>query len=383
MSVRAGEDRAGEGLPALAHLGGARALTTTPVVGTPTRGYADAYVPGAEQLGDGEIRVTVLGSGDPFIKRSQASGSLLIEVGNAARDFFFFDLGSGALANFSSLLLPVESTTKVFLSHLHADHVGDIPGLLGSLAKIGRIDPVEIWGGGCDDPELGLASFVRYMSKAMGWDRASLLGVRPTTGLEAIGHEIPYDRPAGVYERNGVKVSSFPAIHGLNGAVGYRIEYAGRTVVFSGDTRPCRFVVEAAAGADLLIHECFQSPGVVAADMGLPLETALQVLKAAHTIPDQMGQVLDLTKPRMAAVWHLDVSPGVDGVFEEIGAHYGGPVAACQDLTVFNVTADAVLVRQARVNDAPQPVHGPSTTKPLIEPAPPPPSWWAEASLDV
>jgi ribonuclease Z len=154
-------------------------------------------------------------------------------------------------------------------------------------------------------------------------------------------------------------------------------------VVFSGDTRPCRYVVEAAVGADLLIHECFQSPKVVAAAMGLPLETANTVVKAAHTIPDQMGQVLAMTKPRMGAVWHMDVSPGVNGVFEEIGAHYGGAVAACQDLTVFNVTADAVLVRQARVNDAPQPVHGPSHTKPVIEPIPEPPAWWAEAALDL
>lgn len=370
-------------LPTLAHLGGTRALTTTPIVGAPAHTYAERYIPGTEQLGEGEIRVSVLGSGDPFIKRSQASGSLLIEVGNSAKDFFFFDLGSGALANFSSLLLPVEATTKVFLSHLHADHIGDIPGLLGSVAKIGRVDPVEIWGGGSDDPELGLAAFVKYIGKVMAWDRASLLGARPTTGLEAIGHEIPFDRPAAIYERNGVRISSFPAIHGLSGAVGYKLEYAGRTVVFSGDTRPCRFVVEAAVGADLLIHECFQSPRVAAAAMGLPLDTARHVLKAAHTIPDQLGQVLDLAKPRMGAVWHLDVSPGVDGVLEEIGAHYGGAVVACQDLTVFNVTADAVIARQARVNDAPQPVHGPSHTKPEIEPPPEPPAWWADAALDI
>lgn len=370
-------------LPTPAHLGGTRALTTTPILGSPAAARPVVFVPGTEHLEEGEIRVTVLGSGDPWIRRSQASGSLLIEVGNAAKDFFFFDLGSGALANFASLLLPVESTTKVFLSHLHADHVGDVPGLLGSLAKIGRIDPVEIWGGGCDDPELGLASYVEHISKAMAWDRASLLGTRPTTGFEAVGHEIPFDRPAEIYERNGVRVSSFPAIHGLNGAVGYKIEYADLTVVFSGDTRPCRFVADAGAGADLLIHESFQSPKVVAEAMGLPLETAVHVLKAAHTIPDQVGRMLDLTKPRMAALWHLDVGPGVQGVLDEVGAHYGGPVAVCQDFTVFNVTAEAVQVRQARVNDAPSPVHGPSVGAPVVEPAPEPPGWWAEASLDV
>jgi ribonuclease Z len=155
----------------------------------------DVFVPGLEELATGEIRVTVLGSGDPWIRRSQASGSLVIEMGNPEKDFFFLDLGSGSLANFNALSLPVESTTKVFLSHLHADHIGDIPGLVGSLAKAGRVDPVEIWGGASEDPRFGLASFVEHMGKAMAWDTASVRGVRPTTGFSMIGHETPFDRP--------------------------------------------------------------------------------------------------------------------------------------------------------------------------------------------
>ena len=374
---------AASSLPPLAHLGGTLALATTPVVGAPRQQRLDMFVPGAEELAPGEIRVTVLGSGDPWIRRSQASGSLLIEVGNPEKDFFFFDLGSGSLANFTALSLPVEATTKVFLSHLHADHIGDIPGLLGSLAKDGRIDPVEIWGGGSEDPALGLAAFVDNMSKAMAWDTASIRGVRPTTGCEAIAHEIPYDRAEAVYDRNGVVVSSFPAIHALSGAVGYSVTYAGRKVVFSGDTRPCKHVVVAAEGADLLIHECFQSPKVFAKATGLPLETALRITGLAHTIPEQMGKILDRTQPRMGALWHLDVTPGVDQVFDEVGAHYGGAVTVTQDLTVFNVTEDAVVARQAKVNDAASPVHGPTKTEPELDPPVPPPAWWAEALLDV
>jgi ribonuclease Z len=343
----------------------------------------DTYVPGTEQLGAGEIRVTVLGSGDPWIRRSQASGSLLIEVGNPEKDFFFFDLGSGALANFTALGLPVEATTKVFLSHLHADHIGDIPGLLGSLAKAGRVDPVEIWGGGSDDPAMGSIAFVDHMVKALAWDTASIRGTRPTSGCEAIAHEIPYDRPAPVYAANGVEISCFPAIHALNGAVGYTLTYAGLKVVFSGDTRPCRYVVDAARSADLLIHECFQSPGVFARATGLPMETALKITSLAHTIPDQMGKILDRTKPRMAALWHLDVTPGVDAVFDELRVNYGGPVTVTQDLTVFNVTEHAVTARQATVNDAASPVHGPSKTDPIVETPVPPPTWWADALLDL
>ena len=362
---------------------GVMPLATTAVVGTPARAYAPMLVPGTEPLATGEIRVTILGSGDPWIRRSQASGSLLVEVGNAEKDFFFFDLGSGALANFNALGLPVESTTKVFLSHLHADHIGDIPGLLGSLAKAGRVDPVEIWGGGSEDPAMGLASFVDHMGKVLAWDTASVRGVRPSTGFEAIAHEIPYDRPDTIYDRNGVKISSFPAIHGLSGAVGYAIAYAGRKVVFSGDTRPCRHVVEAAAGADLLIHECFQSPAVFARATGLPLEVAVNLTRLAHTVPEQMGKILERTQPRMGALWHLDLTPGVDTVFDELGVNYQGPVTISQDLTVFNVTEEAVVARQATVNDAAPPVHGPSHSNPAPDPMPAPPSWWADALLDV
>lgn len=49
----------------------------------------------AEPLAAGEVRVTDLGSGDPFVHPSQASACVLVEVGNDERDLFLFDLGSG------------------------------------------------------------------------------------------------------------------------------------------------------------------------------------------------------------------------------------------------------------------------------------------------
>ena len=178
-------------------------------------------------------------------------------------------------------------------------------------------------------------------------------------------------------------ISSFPAIHGLSGAVGYTIAYAGRKVVFSGDTRPCRHVVEAAKGADLLIHECFQSPAVFARSTGLPLESAVAITKLAHTVPDQLGRILDLAQPRMGALWHLDLTPGVDTVFDELGAHYGGPVTVTRDFTVFDVSEAAVVARQVQVSDSMPPVHGTSQSQPDLDPRPAPPAWWADALLDV
>jgi hypothetical protein len=73
----------------------------------------------------------------------------------------------------------------------------------------------------------------------------------------------------------------------------------------------------------------------------------------------------------------------VDTVFEELGAHYQGPVTITQDFTVFNVTEAAVIARQTNVNDAASPVHGPTKASPALDPRPAPPAWWAEALLDV
>ena len=103
-------------LTELAYDGG-EALTTTAVVGTPPEQPEPADTLGGDPVAKGEIRVAILGSGGPGANRSQGSASVLIEVGNEQGDFFFFDLGSEALANFNGLHLPVTDTTKVLLSH--------------------------------------------------------------------------------------------------------------------------------------------------------------------------------------------------------------------------------------------------------------------------
>lgn len=369
-------------LTELAYEGGL-ALSTSPVVGTPTRPYADRFVPGAEALGSEEIRVTILGSGDPFVKKSQAAASLLIEVGNAEGDFFFFDLGSGALANFDGLGLPVTATTKVFLSHLHADHVGDMPTLLWSLAKAGRRDPVEVWGPAGEDDHLGTLAYAQHLEAAHAWDMKSLNGHPGQSGARAITTEVPYDRPEVVYQRNGVTITSFPVIHIHNGAVGYRLDYAGRSVVFSGDTRPCRYLVEACDGADLLVHETFPTAAVLSQKAGMPLPVAEMIVNTAHTSPEMAGMVFERAGARMSAMWHLVVDHETVGpVLSEMRTRHDGPVVISQDLTVFNITAESVVARQATIDPYHWPVVGPSNEQgpPMNAPLEAP-AWWADALI--
>lgn len=366
-----------------AYLGGTAALATAAVAGSPHIARSDMFVPGTEDLSDGEIRVTILGSGQPWVTKAQAAGSVLVEIGNTQRDVMVFDLGSGSLANFSGLLVPVTALKKVFFTHLHADHISDYLTLMGSYVKAGRLDPVEVWGGSSNEPCQGVAAFVEHIQAALAWDYAGMAGNIPASGAAATATEVPYDHTEVIYERNGVTITSFPVIHVLNGAIGFRIDFAGQSVVFSGDTIPTMTLVEAAQGCDLLIHETFLPPQAFAEVMGLPIELAQRIVNGGHTPAAAAGVVFDMVRPTMAAMWHCHVIDGyIDPVFAAVADNYSGPVALCQDLTVFNVTPGAVAVRQATVDPMQQAVLGPSETERTVGPRVPTPEWWTAAAIN-
>lgn len=246
-------------LPALAYQGGTRAITLDPVVGNPKREYAEMFVPGQEELEDGELRVTVLGSGNPWPTRAQASAGILVEVGNPERDVLAFDLGTGTLANYASLRLPVNKLNKVFITHLHADHMGDLITLSGSFSKVGRADgPVYVWGPCGTEPRLGTKHFTASIEEALAWDTEAGTGAINPDSMKIVGTEFDFSKTDVVYEKNGVKVTSFPVIHCISGAVGYRLDFAGLSFAFSGDTRPGWPLVRACAGVDLLSTNAFR-----------------------------------------------------------------------------------------------------------------------------
>jgi ribonuclease Z len=371
-------------LPAPAFFGGTKAITLTPVVGSPKREYPEMFIPGAEQLEDGELRVTVLGSGNPWNTRAQASASVMVEVGNPERDILVFDLGSGSTANYASLKLPINKLNKVFFTHLHADHTGDLITLSGSWSKVGRADgPVYVWGSSGDEPRLGTKHFVEGVEEALAWDTAAGRGAINPDSMKIVVSEFDFSQTQVVYNENGVKVTSFPVVHALSGAVGYRLDFAGLSFGFSGDTRACWPLVRACKGVDLLIHECFPPAAALAAASGLSIEGATIALDRAHTSPTAAGKVFNLVKPRVAGMYHTLLSPQVISmVFSELLSGYNGPVVQTQDLTVFNVTKEAVVARQAKQFDQLPPMPG--KQRAAFSPvAVPPPNWWAEALIPL
>jgi ribonuclease Z len=123
--------------------------------------------------------------------------------------------------------------------------------------------------------------------------------------------------------------------------------------------------------------------GVIATAMNMPIKRATVILNQAHTSPRGAGKVFDLVKPRMAGLWHTQFGPATTPlIFEDLRKVYDGPVVQTQDLTVFNVTEQAVVVRQAQVEPQPQPVPGEPRSEPQANP-PAAPGWWAEALIPL
>ena len=138
----------------------------------------------------------------------------------------------------------------MLLTHLHSDHVVGLPDLWLSGWLVSRAEkPLELWG------PAGTAQMAMHLEEAFAFDR----GIRvsddhaPVAGGRIAAHDIGEQV---VFDRNGVRVTAFLVDHGvIRPALGYRVDFAGRSVVVSGDTRPSPTLIRVARGTDLLIHE--------------------------------------------------------------------------------------------------------------------------------
>lgn len=307
--------------------------------------YRDHYFPGTETLADDEMRVIALGTGMPLVRRSQASASFLVELGSGDR--FFFDLGTGAATNFSALGIPYSEATIVFTGHLHTDHVGDIVPLWMGGWVGGRTVPLHLYGPSGKTPEYGTTAFVENLKKTWWWDYKSRVGRLPEPGGELVGHEFPYDKPGVIYESNGARVTAFPAIHLFDGPVSFRLDWNGLSMVFSSDTNPNKWFLQYGRDADLVIHETFITVDQLMTRYGWDRKTAVNVGTWVHTAPAQAGKIFSELKPRMAVGYHFfndfDTAPEIEA---EVRKTYDGPLTLAKDMMVWNITPDAIRVRQ-------------------------------------
>ena len=311
------------------------------------------YYPGTEVLAKDEIRVIACGTGMPDQRMAQASACFLFELGNG--DKFIFDIGSGSMRNIASLMIPYEYLTKIFLSHLHTDHWGDLDSLWAGGWTAGRPVPLAIWGPSGQTEDMGTAYAIDHFLKANNWDKKTReFSITPVPGQITV-HEFDYKEINKViYKENGVTISTIPAIHAGDGPVSFILEYRGLKVVYGGDTSPNKWLVEHAKDADFVIHEAFNPPAVFATLGNQPPQLAWRACCSFHTSGPAFGKIMSTIKPRHAVAYHALLDKGTQQYnlyYDSIRATYDGPLSIATDLMVWNISKDQISERMAVVTD--------------------------------
>ena len=226
------------------------------------------------------IRLTFLGTAAarPTVGRNVSSLAVQREG-----DLFLFDCGEGSQRQMMRYATGF-AVQAIFVSHVHADHLLGIPGLLRTMALQGRAEPITLYGPTGSSRLLKLvaslgadrAKFEVSVQECRGGEgfRASDYGVyafEVEHGMPAVGWALVEDPRPGRFDVERARELGVPEgplfgrLHrGEDVEVGGRTVSArelvgparpGRRVVYSGDTRPCPGTVMRAEGADVLIHE--------------------------------------------------------------------------------------------------------------------------------
>ena len=316
--------------------------------------YPETYIPGTEPLKEDEMRIVSIGSGNPHLRIGQAATGWAVELGNG--DKFVFDVGGGTVGNLWSLGSSPAEWDKLFISHLHLDHVGGIFTMFDAMGWSRNV-PLQVWGSSGATPENGTAAFVENILKASSWHIESKTGIAPSEGMEIVAHEFDYNKftPQNknqlIYDENDVKIYAYPVVHTIVGSVGYRLEWNGLSMSFSGDTEPSTLVAQQSKGVDVFIHESFINAEDFAKKNNVSMEIAENVVDGAHTTPGTLGELFAIAKPGLGIATHYSLDDDlIDPFFEEIATTYNGPVALAQDMMVINVTPEQVVSRMSRPN---------------------------------
>lgn len=286
-----------------------------------------------------DFRVTLLGTGVPNPRPERFSQSTLVEAGSQR---LVFDMGRGTAVRLWQLRIPMGTINAHFITHYHSDHTSGIPDLwlTGWLRPryAQRKSPFVVYG-----PQ-GVKQLMDGLQMAYADDIKIRLEdeKNPPEGISVDAHEFQTSAlPQVVYEREGVKVTAFEVDHGdvIKPAVGYRIDYDGRSVVISGDTRLNDEVMRQGTGTSLLIHEV----AAIKPEL-LQSSDAFQRIFAHHVSPEQAGSIFAQARPRMAVYSHIarydsDQIPAPDDaeIVAETRKTYDGPLVVGMDLMQFDI----------------------------------------------
>lgn len=260
------------------------------------------------------LQVFMCGTSSPLPAPGRAQVCVAILAGQA---LYVIDAGAGSAQVATLGRLPLERLEAVFLTHFHSDHIAALPEFNLNSWVAGRPKPLAVFG------PAGVSEVVDGLNGAYRLDRtyrvahhgADLmppdLGVMQSSLMEA-GTALSF---------GDLTVTSFEVNHDpIRPAVAYRFDYRGRSVVISGDTIVNQGLIDAAAGADLLLQDTLSLPIIKTLEQaaaGTRMEKILHDIQDYHAHASDLSALAEQSGVRQLALYHL-VPPPSNALFEKI-----------------------------------------------------------------
>jgi ribonuclease Z len=286
------------------------------------------------------MELVLLGTGSPLPSPDRCGNAQVVIAGDAR---VLVDCGWGAARRLFAALIPPPSINTVCFTHMHSDHITDVPDFLIMRWTGGARRPLTVYG-----PEgtrrmidgflAGLQDDIRFRFAHHG-DKLS------RDGITVHVKEFPATPdPSPVAEIDGLTIEAFEVDHRpVVPAVGYRMRCGGRTLVLSGDTNVCDSLTRAAAAADVFVCEAINMSLMAALRQRMLDSGNEHAASMLGDVPDYHITTHDVAKTaNTAGVKHLVLShvlppipndgPIVDAFVAGMKDIYDGPITVGRDL---------------------------------------------------
>ena len=258
------------------------------------------------------LSAAVCGSRSPLPSPGRAETCILVAAGD---DLFVVDIGDGSNQNLRSWNIDFSDIQAVLITHLHSDHIADLPGLHQNAWVVGeRSSKLKVFGPeGVDQLTQGIE--MAYANDYVFRNEHHGDAIAP---LEYAGFDtsvIDLNDPV-IFDNGELKITAFKVVHEpIDPALGFKFEYKGRSLVITGDTSFTQSVIDNSMNVDVLFHEA-QANHMLAVienlqrSLGMDLlATILDDITTYHTTLIEAAEVANKANVKKLVFYHLTPAP--------------------------------------------------------------------------